>query len=65
MAGTRSYATGPAGAAPSSNLAPILLGLGLAGAGGFYYSTLDQKKGSAKVTTTTPGPAALSNDEFR
>lgn len=66
IASTRSYATGPAGASSSSNLAPILLGLGLAGAGGFYYSTLDSKKVPGQTgITKTPGPSALSNDEFR
>ncbi|KAL8276245.1 hypothetical protein RQP46_011362 [Phenoliferia psychrophenolica] len=42
---SRAYST-PAAKESSSNLAPILIGLGFAGAGGFYYSTL----GSAKTT---------------
>ncbi|KAK4699425.1 cytochrome-b5 reductase, partial [Phenoliferia sp. Uapishka_3] len=49
----RTYATAPAGGA--SNLAPIFLGLGLAGAGGFYYSTL----GSAKKTDLAKQASAV------
>lgn len=58
-----------------ADLCPLLLpGAGIVGAGLFYYSTLGQKDGASKDvikkgptqgTVSAPGPAALSNDEFR
>lgn len=60
----RRYSTAPPAA--SSNLAPILLGAGLVGAGAFYYSTLpDKTKATIVKKVSVDAPAALSNDEFR
>ncbi|KAM0748532.1 ferredoxin reductase-like protein [Meredithblackwellia eburnea MCA 4105] len=64
----RCYSTAPAPSS-NSNLAPILLGLGLAGAGGFYYSTLNSPSNKKPASSSgdkigLTGKTALNPDEF-
>ena len=67
----RAYATS-ATSAKESNLAPILLGIGLVGAGGFFYSTSGQRNSLQTESlvdkvknVVAPTVSALSPDEFR
>lgn len=68
ISSVRAYSTTPGPTAKdSSNLANILLGAGLLGAGAFWFSTRGSAKETAerKLAALVPKTPALSNDEFR